>query len=134
MLGVAVGDVDADIGDRRAALRHHRLEFFIVGLADAHRVERGRLGAALVLQSLEEPHQLVFRIMLVQGRRQVMVAQRAGHFHGAGAVHVGGDDGNAAVGAARVVEGELAVDVDVRARREGRALRAYQYILEIELD
>jgi hypothetical protein len=46
-LGVAVGDVDAEVSDRGfgagARCRHHPLELFLVGLGDPHRVERSRL-------------------------------------------------------------------------------------------
>ena len=43
-------------------------------------------------------------------------------------------DRNAVVLVLRMLEDELAADVDLRARRQRRALRADQHVLEVQLD
>src|SRR5579864_8445592 len=63
-----------------------------------------------------------------------MFTKRAGHRHGSGHVHVGGDDRKPLPLRARVQKAERAADVDSAARIEGRAFRPDENVLEIELD
>ncbi len=133
-LRIAVGDVDARVADRRvvaaAGRRHHAVEPLLVGLGDAHRVERGRLA----LERREERDEVVHRVVLVQRGRQRERVERARHLHRAGRVHVGGDDRHAVVVDLRVAEAELARDVDVRARGQRAPLGADQHVLEVQPD
>ena len=85
LLGVAVGDVEADEPDPRP-LRHRR-ELLQVGGGRSERIE----GVGAVRPG-EEPDQFVLRIVLVQGGQRPMFTQRPGHLHRPGDVHVGGDE------------------------------------------
>jgi hypothetical protein len=122
------------VADRRlgalARLRHHRVELLLVGVLDAHRVER----RALALERAEERDDLVDAVVLVQRDRELERVERARHLDRAGRVHVGRDDRDAGVVGAGVPEPELARDVDLRARRQRRALGPDQHVLEVELD
>jgi hypothetical protein len=105
-------------------------ELLVVLARDAHRIEhRRRLG-----QGLEEGRQFALAIVLVQCRRQSVAVERLRHFEGADRVHVGGDDGHAAVAPSGMAEGEFTRNVDFRARGQRRALGADQDVLEIELE
>ena len=107
----------------------HGGELGEVGLGGAERIE----GVIAVLAG-EELGQLVFGIVLVQRGQRAALAQRARHRHRAGDVHIGGDERKAPPFAAGVEEAERAVDVDLVARVEGRALGPDQNVLEVELD
>jgi hypothetical protein len=126
--GVAVGDVDADVGDGVAHLLQHALELVLIGLRDAHRVERTRFD----LERFEKRRELLVAVVLVQRNRQTERHQRARHLERADRVHIRGNDGNAAIFVLGVFEREVAADLDFRPRRQRRALRTYEYVGEIQ--
>ena len=128
-LGVAVGDVDADVLDGVACAALDALELVEVFARDAHRVE----GRRLELESAEKAHQVFNLVVLVQRHRQPLPRQRARHRKGTHGVHVGGDHRHAVITRARVLEAEGALDVDRCARRQRRALGPDQHVPEVEL-
>ena len=124
---IAVGDVEADEPDRRR-LRHYG-ELFYIRRRSAKRIEG--MPAAWPGEELDE---LRLGVVLVQGGQRAMLAERVRHRHGAGHVHVGGDERKALPFRAGVEETERATDVDGAARVQRRTLGANEDVLEIELD
>ena len=72
--------------------------------------------------------------MLVQRGCEAERRERARHFKSADRIHVRRYDRDAAIALAGMLENEFARDIDFRARRQGRALRADQNVPEIKLD
>ena len=127
-LGVAVGDIHTDVTDAAIGTLHDAAELVVIVRRNAQRVEsrrRLRLGG-------EKGQQLLFAIVLVQGDRQVVFGQRPSHFKGAGGIHVGSDDRNAAILLLRMEKNEFTGKINFRTRSQRRALGADEDILEVE--
>ena len=126
-LGIAIGDVEAEQAHRR--LLPDLGELGEIGVGRADRIEGVR-----AVGTGEEFDELLDGIVLVQRRQRVKAAERARHRQRAGDVHIGRDQRKARPFRAGMQEAEGAMDVDLVARIERRALGTNEHVLEIQLD
>jgi hypothetical protein len=133
-LGIAVGDVDADVFEIAAGFVVNALEFIEILLGNTGGV--GDVGAARLVAVAEEIDQFGDIVILYQAGKQTQRGKRIGHLEGADSVHVGSHDRNATIVLvvirAVVAEGEFTLQFHVLAAAQRAALGAYQHILVIE--
>mmetsp|Transcript_43943 Transcript_43943/g.138109 ORF Transcript_43943/g.138109 Transcript_43943/m.138109 type:complete len:284 (-) Transcript_43943:124-975(-) len=133
VLGVAVGDVDAEHLHLRALL-HDLVSLGKVGVgraeADRDIVHDVVLGAGHLVAEADDVRD---GIVLVHARDELVRRERLGHLEGARRVHVRHHDGHTRPLLLRVAEGDLRVQRNLRAAAQRAALRADEHILEVKL-